>query len=81
MAVLEQTDAIRPVPASELEARLEKFRRLMDEMHPGWEMAAVNHKIAMYWSNLIRICRLPTPDGTSLIPKYPHAPGWFLRQQ
>lgn len=37
MAVLEQTavltDAIRPVPASELEARLEKFRRLMDEMH------------------------------------------------
>ena len=46
MAVLEQTavltDAIRPVPASELEARLEKFRRLMDEMHPGWEMAAVN---------------------------------------
>ena len=53
MAVLEQTavltDAIRPVPASELEARLEKFRRLMDEMHPGWEMAAVNHKIAMYY--------------------------------
>ena len=51
MAVLEQTavltDAIRPVPASELEARLEKFRRLMDEMHPGWEMAAVNHKVAM----------------------------------
>lgn len=38
MAVLEQTavltDAIRPVPASELEARLEKFRRLMDEMLP-----------------------------------------------
>ena len=53
MAVLEQTavltDAIRPVPASELEARLEKFCRLMDEMHPGWEMAAVNHKIAMYY--------------------------------
>lgn len=53
MAVLEQTavltDAIRPVPASELEARLEKFRRMMDEMHPGWEMAAVNHKIAMYY--------------------------------
>lgn len=53
MAVLEQTavltDAIRPVPASELEARLEKFRRLMDEMHPGWEMAAVNHKVAMYY--------------------------------
>ena len=53
MVVLEQTavltDAIRPVPASELEARLEKFHRLMDEMHPGWEMAAVNHKIAMYY--------------------------------
>ena len=53
MAVLEQTavltDAIRPVPAGELEARLEKFRHLMDEMHPGWEMAAVNHKVAMYY--------------------------------
>lgn len=53
MAVLEQetvlTEALRPVPASELKARLERFRREMDAAHPGWEMAAVNHKVAMYY--------------------------------
>ena len=53
MAVLEQetvlTEALRPVPASELETRLERFRRAMDAEHPGWEMAAVNHKVAMYY--------------------------------
>lgn len=53
MAILEQaavlTDAIRPVPASELEARLAKFREAMDKEHPGWEMAAVNHKVGMYY--------------------------------
>lgn len=53
MTVLEQetvlTEALRPVPASELEVRLERFRRAMDAAHPGWEMAAVNHKVAMYY--------------------------------
>ena len=53
MAVLEKetvlTEALRPVPASELETRLERFRRAMDAAHPGWEMAAVNHKVAMYY--------------------------------
>lgn len=53
MTVLEQetvlTEALRPVPASELEARLERFRRAMDAAHPGWEMTAVNHKVAMYY--------------------------------
>ena len=53
MAVLEKetvlTVALRPVPASELAARLERFRRAMDAAHPGWEMAAVNHKVAMYY--------------------------------
>lgn len=53
MAVLEQetvlTEALRPVPAGELEVRLERFRRAMDAAHPGWEMAAVNHKVAMYY--------------------------------
>lgn len=53
MTVLEQetvlTEALRPVPASELEARLERFRRAMDAAHPGWEMAALNHKVAMYY--------------------------------
>ena len=53
MTVLEQetvlTEALRPVPAGELETRLERFRRAMDAEHPGWEMAAVNHKVAMYY--------------------------------
>ena len=53
MAVLEQetvlTEALRPVPAGELETRLERFRRAMDAAHPGWEMAALNHKVAMYY--------------------------------
>lgn len=43
------TEAIRRVPASELEMRLNAFRSQMDKEHPGWEMAAVNHKIAMYY--------------------------------
>ena len=53
MAILEQasvlTDAIRPVPAKELEQRLEKFRKLMDARHPDWEMAVISYKVAMYY--------------------------------
>lgn len=53
MAILEQasvlTDAIRPVPAKELEQRLEKFQKLMDARHPDWEMAVISHKVAMYY--------------------------------
>lgn len=53
MAILEKetvfTDEIRPVPASELEQRLLAFRQAMDKARPGWEMAAINHKIAMYY--------------------------------
>lgn len=53
MAILENetvlTDAIRPVPASELEAHLQAFRTAMDAAHPGWEMAAINHKVSMYY--------------------------------
>lgn len=53
MAILEQasvlTDAIRPVPAKELDERLERFRKLMDARHPDWEMAVISHKVAMYY--------------------------------
>ena len=52
MAILEKatvfTDDIRPVPARELESRLERLRAAMDNLHPGWEMVAINHKVAMY---------------------------------
>ena len=43
------TDATRPVPASEVDMRLAKFRQEMNKEHPDWEMAAVNHKVAMYY--------------------------------
>lgn len=53
MAILEKetvfTDDIRPVPASELEERLERFRTAMEKRYPGWEMVALNHKVAMYY--------------------------------
>ena len=53
MAILEKetvfTDSIRPVPVSELEARLERFRTAMEKRYPGWEMVALNHKVAMYY--------------------------------
>ena len=53
MAILEKatvfTDDIRPVPARELESRLERLRAAMDNLHPGWEMVAINHKVAMYY--------------------------------
>lgn len=45
----ELQDIINPVPAEELAQRLEKFRAAMDKEHPGWEMAAIQHKIAMYY--------------------------------
>lgn len=42
-------DEIRPVPLTELENHLQRFRQKMDEMNPGWQMVAINHKVAMYY--------------------------------
>ena len=48
MTILEHeimmTEQLRRVPADELQARLNKFRAVMDREFPGWEIAIVNHK-------------------------------------
>lgn len=40
---------LRRVPATELEARLSKFRMVMDRDFPGWEIAIINNKVNMYY--------------------------------
>lgn len=49
MTILEHeimmTEQLRRVPADELQARLNKFRAVMDREFPGWEIAIVNHKV------------------------------------
>ncbi len=37
------------IPATELEMRMDKFRRLMDEQHPDWEMAVIFSKINLLY--------------------------------
>ena len=53
MTILEHeimmTEQLRRVPADELQARLHKFRTVMDREFPGWEIAIVNHKVNMYY--------------------------------
>lgn len=53
MTILENeimmTEQLRRVPADELQARLNKFRAVMDREFPGWEIAIVNHKVNMYY--------------------------------
>lgn len=53
MAILEKaavmTEALRPVPAGELEMRMDNFRAAMDKAHAGWEMAIVSDKVSMYY--------------------------------
>ncbi|MCD7873772.1 MAG: hypothetical protein LUH17_02045 [Acidaminococcaceae bacterium] len=53
MTILEHeimmTEQLRRVPADELQARLHKFRTVMDREFPGWEIAIVNHKVNMYF--------------------------------
>lgn len=53
MTILEHeimmTEQLRRVPADELQARLNKFRAVMDREFPGWEIAIVNHKVNMYY--------------------------------
>ena len=54
MTILEHeimmTEQLRRVPADELQARLNKFRAVMDREFPGWEIAIVNHKVNMYYA-------------------------------
>lgn len=43
------TEDIRPVPRQELDDRLARFRRAMEQAEPGWGMAVLAHKVAMYY--------------------------------
>ena len=49
LAEIELSEDLRPVPQAELMARLERFRAEMDRREPGWEMAVVGHKFALYY--------------------------------
>ena len=37
------------VPLSELEARMKRFRVLMDMHHPDWELALITSNINLYY--------------------------------
>lgn len=37
------------VPAAELETRLKRFRKIMDEQHPDWSLASIFSKINLYY--------------------------------
>lgn len=53
MTILEHelllSEQLRRVPLAELQARISKFRAVMDRDFPGWEMAIVNNKVNMYY--------------------------------
>ncbi len=39
----------KKVPGAELSRRLAAFRRGMEQRHPGWTIALLNHKVSMYY--------------------------------
>ena len=53
MTILEHelllSEQLRRVPLAELQARISKFRVVMDRDFPGWEIAIVNNKVNMYY--------------------------------
>ncbi len=61
------------VPADELEHRLHRFRRLMDDVDPDWELAVILSKINLYYfSGTMQ-------DGMLLIPRDDEACLWVRR--
>lgn len=63
----------RKVPASELDDRLNRFRRLMDAADPGWELAVILSKINLYYFTGTM------QDGMLLIPRDGEACLWVRR--
>lgn len=53
MTILEHelllSEQLRRVPLAELQARISKFRAVMDRDFPGWEIAIVNNNVNMYY--------------------------------
>jgi Xaa-Pro dipeptidase len=63
----------RKVPASELEDRLQRFRRRMDAENPAWELAVVLSKLNLYYFTGTM------QDGMLLVPRNGEACLWVRR--
>jgi Xaa-Pro dipeptidase len=61
------------VPLSELDNRLDRFRHLMDNRHPGWELAIIFSKLNLYYFTGTM------QDGMLLIPRNGEACLWVRR--
>ncbi len=61
------------VPLTELDNRLERFRLLMDDRHPGWELAIILSKLNLYYFTGTM------QDGMLLIPRNGEACLWVRR--
>jgi Xaa-Pro aminopeptidase len=61
------------VPQSELESRLLRFRKLMDQRNPDWQIVAVFSKINLYYFTGTM------QEGVLFIPRYDEAVCWIRR--
>ncbi|MEZ5104589.1 MAG: Xaa-Pro peptidase family protein [Draconibacterium sp.] len=61
------------VPASELELRMKKFRRIMDAQHPGWKVAVVFSKTNLFYFTG------SMPEGMLVIERENEAVLWARR--
>jgi Xaa-Pro dipeptidase len=61
------------VPSNELEARLKRFRAIMDVHHPSWKLAVIFSKINLYYLTGTM------QDGMLLIPRSGEAVLWVRR--
>lgn len=64
---------MKPVPLTELEVRLERFRKTMDMSYPDWEMAVIISKINLfYFTGTMQ-------EGMLLVPRADDAVFWVRR--
>ncbi len=61
------------VPLTELDNRLERFRLLMDDRHPDWEIVIIFSKLNLYYFTGTM------QDGMLLIPRNGEACLWVRR--
>ena len=64
---------IKKVPAEELNSRMLRFRRIMDERHPEWRLAIFVTKVNMYYFTGTM------QDGFLAIPRDGEAVLWVRR--
>jgi len=63
----------KKVPLQELTARMERFRRQMDESSPEWEIVVIFSKVNQYYFTGT------TQDGILFIPRFAEAEYWVRR--